>query len=246
VPARFSIGATAVAAAILSACGGNITTTPVTPSSATLTGTFDAATLSVQQRARQSFAIGAIGATLYTGTSATGTLAFTTCSVVTNGTASLSVTAPLGLDTIVIVAASSCPTTASTAVAQFQGTATVSAGMTTLAQAFGGGAAIVLVPVTPTPSPTPPGAVGLSPNSLAFINVGAGFAQSSTISEAFYSGSFTIASTTCAGIATGSISGASITVTPVAAGSCAFTIDGAAGQSATLSVGVTTSTLGGS
>ena len=269
VPYRFRFSALLVAASALCACGGPIDSTPVSqpPTSTTLSGTFTAATLSVQERTRTALTIGSIGAVIYAGTSAAGTPAFTTCSLLTNGTATLTVTAPIGTDTIVLDAASGCSpsaggagaSTTGTVVAQFQATATVAAGMSTLAQAFGGGSPIGLATATPVPSATPtatptvaptatptPAPVVLTQTTLAFVNVGAGFAQSASISEAGYTGSFTIASSTCSGIATASISGSTITVTPVAAGSCTLSIAGGAGQPATLTIGVTTTSLGGS
>ena len=87
----------------------------------------------------------------------------------------------------------------------------------------------------------------LSATSLSFTEAGASDAQTVTVTQVNYSGAFTPATTTCSGIATISpTSGTSFTVTPVAAGSCTFTIAGGGGQSATLSVGVTTTTVGGS
>ena len=104
---------------------------------------------------------------------------------------------------------------------------------------------------TPTPSPTAtptaaPGAVELSSATLSFTATGAGYAQPVTVTQASYSGVFTPSTTNCTGIATISpASGTSFSVTPVAAGSCTFTITGCGGQSATLSIGVTTTTVGG-
>lgn len=100
----------------------------------------------------------------------------------------------------------------------------------------------------PTPSPVPtPGAVALTPSALNFTATGAAYAQSTTASQSQFGGSFNASTATCIGIATVSpSSGTTFTVTPVAAGSCTFTIAGANGTSATLSVGVTTTTVGGS
>ena len=108
-------------------------------------------------------------------------------------------------------------------------------------------AVTVSAPV-PTPSPVPtPGAVTLTPSALTFTATGAAYALSTTASQSQFSGSFSASTATCSGIATISpSSGTTFTVTPVAAGSCTFTIAGANGTSATLSVGVTTTTVGGS
>ena len=100
---------------------------------------------------------------------------------------------------------------------------------------------------SPTPSPTPvPGPVVLAPSTLPFLNIGSGFAQTSTVSQAGYGGAFTIGTTTCAGIANAVISGTTITVTPVGAGSCTYTVSGGNGQSSPLAISVTTTTVGGS
>lgn len=91
-----------------------------------------------------------------------------------------------------------------------------------------------------------PGAVTLTPGSLAFTATGASSAQTVKVSQANYSGSFAAATTTCSGIATiASASATAFSVTPVAAGSCTFTITGGGGQSAALTIGVTTTSVGG-
>lgn len=104
------------------------------------------------------------------------------------------------------------------------------------------------VTTTPIVNPTPtPGAVVLSSTSLAFTSTGAANARSVNATQANYSGAFTASTTTCGGIATISpASGTTFSITPVAAGSCSFTIAGGGAQSATLTVGVTTTAFGGS
>lgn len=119
---------------------------------------------------------------------------------------------------------------------------------------FGDRAQFAVTVSTPSPVPTPiptpvptPGAVALTPSALTFTATGAAYALSTTASQSQFSGSFSASTATCSGIATISpSSGTTFTVTPVAAGSCTFTIAGANGISATLSVGVTTTTVGGS
>lgn len=102
------------------------------------------------------------------------------------------------------------------------------------------------VNTTPVATPTP-GAVALSTSSLAFTATGAANAASVNATQLNYSGAFTASTSTCGGIATISpASGATFSITPVAAGSCTFTIAGGAGQSATLTIGVTTTAFGGS
>ena len=113
---------------------------------------------------------------------------------------------------------------------------------------------LVIGSPTPSPSPIPmPGAVVLAPNALAFTAVGAANAQSTTASESNYSGTFTAATAaagqpnSCSGIATISpASGTTFSVTPVAAGHCTFTLTGGGTQSATLTIDVTTTNVGGS
>ena len=102
-------------------------------------------------------------------------------------------------------------------------------------------------PWTPqTAATVAPGAVTLSTTSLTFTAAGATNAQIVVASESDYTGSFTASTTTCNGIATiAATGGSSFTVTPVAAGSCTFAIAGGGTSSATLSVGVTTTTVGG-
>lgn len=104
------------------------------------------------------------------------------------------------------------------------------------------------IPVISSPAPLPtPGIVNLTPASLSFGAVGAGFAKSVSAAQAYYSGSFTAGTTTCAGIATiASAGSASFTVTPVAIGHCTFSITGGGGVTGTLTIDVTTTTVGGS
>lgn len=99
-----------------------------------------------------------------------------------------------------------------------------------------------------TPSPTPiasaaPSTVTLKPSTLNFITTGSSASQTTAASETSYSGSFTASGTSCSGIATISPSSSTsvFTVTPAGAGKCTFTVTGAPGQTATLSVTVTLS-----
>jgi hypothetical protein len=104
--------------------------------------------------------------------------------------------------------------------------------------------------VSTTPIATP---VVLSVTSLAFTAPGSANAQSFSASQSNYSGNFTAStpaagsSNSCSSVATITpSSGTSFSVTPLAAGQCAFTISGYGNQTATLTVGVTTATVGGS
>ena len=95
--------------------------------------------------------------------------------------------------------------------------------------------------------------VALSATTLAFTATGSANAKSVSASQPNYNGTFTATtaaagqSTSCSSIATiASSGGATFSVTPVAAGQCTFTITGFGNQSATLTVGLTTSSVGGS
>jgi hypothetical protein len=89
---------------------------------------------------------------------------------------------------------------------------------------------------------------------LSFLGIGSALNQQITVSEANYSGTFTLATAaagqanSCSGIATVSPpSGAGpFTVTPVGGGQCTFTVTGGNGQTATLTIGVANTTVGGS
>jgi hypothetical protein len=108
-------------------------------------------------------------------------------------------------------------------------------------------ASLGLVPAPTASSGPMPGTVTLSQTSLTFTAAGAANAQSTTASQANYTGTFTASTTTCSGIATiASTGSAAFSVTPVAAGTCSFTITGGNNMTATLNVVVTTTTVGGS
>jgi len=89
---------------------------------------------------------------------------------------------------------------------------------------------------------------------LSFLGIGSANNQLFTVSEANYSGTFTVTTAatgqlnSCSGIATVSPSSGAgpFTVTPVGAGQCTFTVTGGNGQTATLTVGVAVTTVGGS
>lgn len=115
-------------------------------------------------------------------------------------------------------------------------------------------ACLALAACGPTDSVAPPVArktpapasVVLSPSTLTFTGSGASNALTSTASESSYGGTFSASSATCTNIATISpTSGTTFTVTPVAAGSCTFAIADGSGQTAMLSVSITTTTVGG-
>ncbi len=109
-------------------------------------------------------------------------------------------------------------------------------------------------PAAPSPSPSPtPGPVVLTPSTLTFIATGSSAAQSVTVAQTNFSGAFSAstaaagAPNSCSGIATVAASSATaFLVTPVAAGTCSETISGGGGVSATLSISVATTSVGGS
>jgi hypothetical protein len=98
---------------------------------------------------------------------------------------------------------------------------------------------------SPTPTPTPaPGTVSLTPSTLNFNIAGSAYAQSSTAMQSGNANAtFSVSAMTCPpSVATIAQSGGTFTVTPVGAGpTCTFTISGASGASAALTVNVTTS-----
>ena len=109
----------------------------------------------------------------------------------------------------------------------------------TLAACSGGGGSAA--------APPPPGPVSVTPATLAFLGTGPNQAQSITASESNYSGPFVIG-TGCANIAAIAQqpdSATAFSVTPSAAGSCTFTVTGASGQSQSVAITVTTTSVGG-
>lgn len=94
---------------------------------------------------------------------------------------------------------------------------------------------------TPTPAatatPTPAPAIALSPSSLSFTNVGTAYMQSVTVSEAGYTGSFTVTAPACFFVKF-TQTGNRIDVTPQSPGSCSMSVsDGT--HTATLPITVT-------
>lgn len=94
----------------------------------------------------------------------------------------------------------------------------------------------------PTSTPTPV----VSPSSLSFTATGSGNAQSVTVMEPGYSGTFT-PGTNCSAVATitaGPIANQFI-VTPVAAGTCTATFADSSNNKGNLAITVTTTSVGG-
>ncbi|HEX3466742.1 MAG TPA: hypothetical protein VHT05_01425, partial [Candidatus Elarobacter sp.] len=100
---------------------------------------------------------------------------------------------------------------------------------------------------------TPGAAIVLKPASLSFIATGAANAMPFTAGETGYTGTFSVTTpatgttNSCSGIATVSpaAGSGSFTVTPVSNGHCIFSVsDGT--KSATETIDVTTTTVGGS
>jgi hypothetical protein len=81
--------------------------------------------------------------------------------------------------------------------------------------------------------------IGLSPSSLAFASPRAA-AQTVTIAETGYAGTFAVDSTACAGIVTVALAPntRSFTVTPAAAGSCTVIVRDTQANAANLAVTV--------
>jgi hypothetical protein len=96
---------------------------------------------------------------------------------------------------------------------------------------------------TPTPAPTP-GIVTANPTSLTFTAAGAAAAQSFSVSESNYAGTFSAAASggdpTTVSI---SISGNSVTVTPNHAGTTTIVVTGGNGNTVSVPVGITTTSI---
>src|SRR5216683_2000534 len=95
------------------------------------------------------------------------------------------------------------------------------------------------IPVGATPTPTPAPVVP-APTSLAFTGLGASNAQSVSVTESGYGGTFSEVDS-CAGIATIATASPKFTVTPVAVGNCSITILDISQHFVAVAVTVTTS-----
>jgi hypothetical protein len=86
-----------------------------------------------------------------------------------------------------------------------------------------------------------------APASLTFTATGSGSMQSFSVSESGYSGSFTVAAAQCNGIASVAAGANANTynVTPLAPGSCGLTLSDPSGDHSTLSISVTSTSIGG-
>lgn len=90
----------------------------------------------------------------------------------------------------------------------------------------------------------PYGKLVLSASTVAFTSISG--SQSVQASQAGYTGSLTLSTSSCTGIATITSSGTnpySITVTPIKAGTCSVTVSGGFSQSATLAITVTSTVI---
>jgi hypothetical protein len=96
---------------------------------------------------------------------------------------------------------------------------------------------------TPSPTPTPvPATIVPAPASLAFTGLGAPNAQSFSVTESGYAGTFSEGDS-CTGIATIVTASPTFTVTPVAVGTCAITVLDIQQHHVAVAVTVTTSGL---
>ncbi|HTV74774.1 MAG TPA: hypothetical protein VME66_13845 [Candidatus Acidoferrales bacterium] len=97
---------------------------------------------------------------------------------------------------------------------------------------------------TPTPVPTAPGVLNVAPTALPIYGTGAANANTLTVSESGYAGTFS-ENDTCSSVATIATSNASgptatYTVTGVGAGTCNVTFEDSFAQQASASITVTT------
>jgi hypothetical protein len=96
--------------------------------------------------------------------------------------------------------------------------------------------------------PPPPGPVTLTTNGLVFLQAGSAVSQNVAAAESNYSGPFSATSSNCSGIATATLQPAStgtFTIVPIGSGACTYAINGAPGQSQSLAISVTTTSVGG-
>jgi hypothetical protein len=98
---------------------------------------------------------------------------------------------------------------------------------------------------TPTPTPVPtPGIVIANPTSLTFTAAGAAAAQSFSVSESNYAGTFSaVASGGDPTAVSISVSGNSVTVTPNHAGTTNIIVAGGNGNTVSVPVGITTTSI---
>jgi hypothetical protein len=132
---------------------------------------------------------------------------------------------------------------------------TIPAASSTLHIAYSGAVAPVSVVYTATAGTVTqsqtltfpaPGGVTVSSPLLQFTTVPAG-AQTETVSETNYNGTFSDSAPGCSGIANvGSVAGTSFGVTPIAAGACTVTVSDTIGNTQTFNVHVATTAITGS
>jgi hypothetical protein len=111
--------------------------------------------------------------------------------------------------------------------------------------------------IAPSPTPTPtaaaPGSVVLNPSSVSLLGVGSAFAMNVNVTQTGNANAFTFTTPaagspdSCSTIAseTQLPSNGAFSITPLGVGHCTFTVSGENGQSAILTVDVTSSTVGG-
>jgi sugar lactone lactonase YvrE len=109
---------------------------------------------------------------------------------------------------------------------------------TTVLRVTGGFGQFVDIPVAISTS----GNVVVAPSSLAFTNIGTAYNQTVALSQAGYSGAFSLFIFDST-VVSASISGNTLTVTPLASGSTVVRVGGANSQFADVSVGVTISNV---
>lgn len=78
---------------------------------------------------------------------------------------------------------------------------------------------------------------------LQLVGTGSPYSQTLFITQTGYAGSFTGSSSDCSSIASYTISGSNLTVTGIATGSCTMTVADSFGQTATLPISVTASSV---
>ena len=110
--------------------------------------------------------------------------------------------------------------------------------------ACGGGGGGSTTPSTPVATLSP-AKLAVSPASVAYTSLG-DTPQAVTITEAGYTGTYTISTASCANVAGAtSTSATTFNVNPVGSGTCTIAVSDSYGQSAGVSVSVTQTFIGG-
>jgi hypothetical protein len=196
-----------------------------------------------------SFAMSLSAPTITVGAAATSVL-----TIVPKDAAGYTIVQP-GNYTQPVVITQSPPSVASISTSGATTITAIPASASTITITYNGGAAPASVAYTATAGSATqtqmlgfpaPGGVTVSEPLLQFTTVPAS-AQTETVSETNYAGTFSDNALGCSGIASvGAVSGSTISTTPIAVGSCTVTVSDTVGNSQTFAIHVATTTITGS